>query len=226
MKRALIFSLGAAAIMASCAKDNSANVNQDSIYTIYELFYDENEDKTTARATFRFGGPTGTLLELEAPAGVTFDGTELLWNQLTGVHKDDWPGLTTNGTFVYDDLDENTFTNMLGTIDSIGYPEDMDTISWSSAYDFAWTGNPVGENETITLTIDGTAGENLEVFTTILEGGTDITLSADKLDNLGEGEATCYLRRAYNMSSVTEGTSEGGRVAVWYDVSTTVYIQP
>ena len=226
MKRALILSLGAAAIMASCAKDNSANVNQDSIYSIYELSYNEDTDKTMARATFRFGGPTGTLLELDAPAGVTFDGNDLGWVELTGVHKEDWAGLTTSGTFVYTDLDENVFTNTVGTIDSIGFPTDVDTISWSSAFDFAWVGNPVGENETITLTINGTTGGNAEVFTTITEGGTDITLSADQLDNLGEGDATCYLRRAYNLSEVTEGTSEGGRIAVWYDVSSTIYIKP
>jgi hypothetical protein len=227
MKKVLILSLGAIGLLlASCAKDNSANVNQDSIYTIYELFYDENTDKTTARATFRFGGQTGTLLELDAPAGCTFDGTDLLWNQVLGVHKADWAGLTTNGTFVYTDLDDNTFTNAVGTIDSIGFPTGVDTISMGAAFDFAWTGGAVAANETVTLTINGTTGGNAEIFTTILEGGTDLTLSAAKLANLGIGNATCYLRRAWNSSTVTEGTSEGGRVAVWYDVQKTIYIEP
>ncbi|MBN4072423.1 hypothetical protein JYT74_00145 [Crocinitomix catalasitica] len=225
MKKVLVLSFGAAAILASCAKDNSANVNQDSIYTIYELFYDADTDKTTARATFKFGGATGTLLELDAPAGATFNGTDLLWNQALGIHRADWVGLTDNGTFVYNDLDDNTFTNAIGTIDPIGFPITVDTISMSSAFNFVWTGNAVGANETITLTINGQTGGNIEIFTTILEAGTDLTLSMDKLNNLGIGDATCYLKRAYNNSTVAEGTSEGGRVAVWYILSKTIYIK-
>ena len=225
MKRALIITLGAAAIVASCAKDNSANVNQDSIYTIYEIMYDENTDVTTMQATFRFGGATGTLLELDAPAGCTFDGTELLWNAVLGTHRADNAGLTASGTFVYTDLDDNVFTNTVGTIDSIGFQPTLDTISMGGAYNFDWTGNAVGENETITVTIDGDSGGNVEIFTTILEGGTDLTLSADKLNNLGVGDATNYLRRGYNVSSVTEGTAEKGRVHVHYDIKKTIYIK-
>ena len=122
-------------------------------------------------------------------------------------------------------MDENVFTNDIGTIDPIGFPTEVDTISMSSAFDFAWTGNPVGPNETITLTINGTTGGNAEIFTTILEGGTSLTLAANKLDNLGIGEATCYLKRTYNFSTVNEGTSEGGRVAVWYTLQKTIYIK-
>jgi len=66
--------LFAASLLTGCQTEDSADVNQDRIYADYELFYNSNTDKTEVVARFRFGGPTGTLLELKAPASVKFDG--------------------------------------------------------------------------------------------------------------------------------------------------------
>lgn len=76
----------------------------------------------------------------------------------------------------------------------------------------------------MTLTIDGTMGGNFEVFSTSLVGATEIVLSAAKLQNLGIGDASCILQRAYNQSTVAQGTSEGGRMAHWYTTTKTIYI--
>lgn len=223
MNTKLIITIGAVALLTSCAKDESENVNQDSIYTIYELYYNTDTDITTARTTFRFGGPTGTLLDLNDPAYVQFEGNNLSYNSVTGTHKKDFSGFTTNGTFVYKDLDNNTFTNATGTIDVVSFPA-VDTISSGGSYSFVWSGNALAAGETMTLTIDGTMGGNFEVFSTSLVGATEIVLSAAKLQNLGIGDASCILQRAYNQSTVAQGTSEGGRMAHWYTTTKTIYI--
>jgi len=182
-------------LLLSCAKEESENVNQDSIYTIYKLDYDTGTDKTTAHATFRFGGATGTLLDLNEPAISTFNGNELFYNSITGVHEKEYAGLITSGTFVYKDLDDNTFTNTV-TMDTISFPS-VDTISSGTAFTFQWEGNPIGANETAILTIDGTQAENFEVFSILTVGATEIVLSADKLQNLGIGNASCTLKRRH-----------------------------
>ncbi len=206
-------------LLASCAKEESSNVNQDSVYSIYELFYNQELGKTTARATFRFGGPTGTLLDLSEPAVSIFDGDELLYNALTGVHKKEYSGLTPSGTFTYTDLDGNTFTNTTVEIDSIRFPA-IDTINSEAAFTFSWVGNPLAEGETVNLTIDGAQQNNFEIFSTSLEGATELVLPVNKLRRLGIGNANCVLQRIHNRLDVDEGTSTGGRMAVWYTTAT------
>jgi len=204
----------------SCAKEESKNVNQDSIYTIYELSYNASTDKTIAKATFRFGGMTGTLLDLNEPAIVTFNNEELLYNSITGVHKKEFARLIPTGSFIYKDLDNNTFTNA-AVINNIDYPS-INTISSGAAFTFTWIGNPIQTNETITLTINGVLAT--EVFSSSIAGTTELVLSASKLQNLGVGSATCTLQRSFNKLSVNQGTSEGGRMAISYIIQKTINI--
>ena len=103
-------------LLVACAKEDSENVNQDSIYSIYELHFNKNLDKTTARATFRFGGPTGTLLDLTDPANVTFEGDALLYNTALGFHSKSYANLKDSGTFIYTDLEGKVFTNSMNKI--------------------------------------------------------------------------------------------------------------
>ena len=57
MRNLLAFLLGITLMATACQTENSADVNQDRIYTQYELFYNANEDITYARAWFRFAMP-------------------------------------------------------------------------------------------------------------------------------------------------------------------------
>jgi len=45
-------------VFTACPIEDSSDVNQDKIYTDYEVFYNSNTDKTIVVAKFRFGGPT------------------------------------------------------------------------------------------------------------------------------------------------------------------------
>jgi len=45
-------------LVTACAKENASDVNQDKIYTDYEVLYNSNTDVTTVVARFLFGGPT------------------------------------------------------------------------------------------------------------------------------------------------------------------------
>ena len=210
--------------LAGCQKDDSENVNQDSIYSIYELFYNENDDVTKAQATFRFGGPGGTLLDLSEPAFVTFENDELFYRPFSGVHNQEYPGFVETGDFYYQDLDGNGFTNSVPEIVSIGFG-DLDTLSMSESYTFEWEGEPIAENELISLTIDGTQQQNFELFTSTGVGSDNMVLSQSRIDNLGLGIATATLVRSHNLGTVDQGTSEGGRRAVWYTVEKIIYIE-
>ncbi len=84
-------------IIAGCGTgEDSADVNQDRIYTDYEVFYNANEDKTHVIARFRFGHALGTILELKDSSGasVTYNGAVLAYSQLWGGHHKEYAGNT------------------------------------------------------------------------------------------------------------------------------------
>lgn len=211
-------------LLVACAKEDSENVNQDSIYSIYELHFNKSQDKTTARATFRFGGPTGTLLDLSDPAKVTFEGDELLHNSTLGFHSKTYAGFKDSGAFQYTDLDNKVFNNSTKKLIPIDFTS-VDTIDANAAHTFTWTGVPVQDFETVSVTIDGTMQDNFEIFTTSLTGATQIILSANRLQKLGKGMAKCILKRSYNRLTIAEATSKGGRINTDYEVEKMIYIK-
>lgn len=211
-------------LLFSCAKDKLNIVNQDAVYSLYELYYNKTQDKTTALARFTFGGPRGTLLELADPAQVTFDGDKLIFSKNLESFGKEYLGFKDFGTFKYKDLDGKVFNNIIPKINTIDFNV-ADTIVTDSSHAFSWLGLPVQNLETIFLTIDGTAKDNFETFSTSTIGKTQIILDSTTLQKLGKGLANCTLRRAYVAPTITEGTSKGGKIITYYDVEKTLFIK-
>ena len=84
-------------ILASCTIEDSSDVNQEKIYADYEVFYNSNTDKTLAVAKFKFGGATGTVLQLTDPAQVTFNGDKLAFKPIYSGHIKEFAGRITEG---------------------------------------------------------------------------------------------------------------------------------
>ena len=140
MKKLLFLLLGVGLLIGSCAKEDSNDVNQDKIWSEYKLYYDQNDDKTHAIARFRFGGATGTLLELtdSTNASVTYNGTVMPYNAWWGAHHLEFAGNITTGNFVYTNTEGTTYSNSVPTgAESIAYPIGFDTIVMSVAETFA-----------------------------------------------------------------------------------------
>lgn len=198
-------------LVSSCARDVSVNVSQDSIYAEYRLVYEEAEDISYARATFRFGGATGTILELSDPAEVTADGTPLGWKPVLGWYESESAGIDSASTFIYTDLDNNSFENDLLMASSIGFPSDLDSISKSAAFTLEWEGAPLATNESVIITINGINEGDVKVFIQNAAAANEIVLDKDKLEGIGTGEATIFMER-YTVQNLLQGTTEGGTV--------------
>ncbi len=217
MKKLFYLFLGVGLLAASCAKEDSSDVNQDKIYCDYELFYNQNEDKTHAVARFRFGGPTGTLLELSdsTGAGVTFNGDAMAYNGWYGGHHVEYAGNVTTGTFVYTNTDGTVFTNSVPAGDTIAFPVGFDTINKSAAQTLEWVGSQLAADQKVSVFIGSwTWGEDA-LFYTEADGAYDIVMGVTQMQNLAVGSATFYMDRATGLA-VTEGTSEGGRIRYKY----------
>lgn len=207
-----------ALLVASCTEDISVNVHQDSIYAEYRLVYEEAEDISYARATFRFEDASGTVLELSEPAEVTTDGTPLVWKSAAGWYETQSAGIDSAATLIYTDLDNNSFENDLLMASSIGFPSDLDSISKSATYTLEWDGAPLATNESVIVTINGINEGDMKVFIQNAAAANEIVLDKDKLEGIETGEATIFMER-YTVQNLLQGTTKGG--TVWSQYITT-----
>ncbi len=205
-------------LLTSCTKEDSADVNQDKIYTEYELFYNQNDDKTYALAQFHFGGPTGTLLELDsAGANVTFNGTQMPYNVWWGAHMLEFAGNVTTGTFAYTNTDGNIFTNNVPSgADSIAYPSGFDTITKGQAETFTWVGNALSSDENVGLFVGSWTWGNDALFFTNAVGSTNIVMGVQAKANLAEGNSTVYMNRTLEVNAAQAPPTHGGVVRYKY----------
>ncbi|MBL7807609.1 MAG: hypothetical protein JNN28_07345 [Saprospiraceae bacterium] len=205
-----LFMLAALAVLAtsSCQRESSADVNQDRIFTHYELFYNENEDITYAKAWFRFGSITGTQLELAAPSEVTFEGDKLVFNKLLAYYEKQYAGLKTSGTFHWEDTDGKAFDNTI-TINAIGFGVIPDSVARNAAFTIPWTGNALGNEEAVGVWINGENEGDAQAALTIEDGATSLIVPADKMNKVGAGPGKIYLERR-SSPSLTEVTGAGG----------------
>ena len=201
-------------IFSACQKEDSSDVNQDKIYTVYELFYNANSDKTVAVSRLRFGSPTGTLLELSGSSGVTFNGDVLPYSVIYSGHAKEYAGKISTGTFIYTDTENQTYTNSTPSMDTLSFPVDFDTIVKTQANTMTWIGSPLGANERASFFV-GSWTWGQDALFLALNGSTNIVMGVNQMTNLALGTSTCYIDRV-NEISVTQGTSEGGVIRTRY----------
>ncbi len=215
MKRAILintlFAISMSFVLAvsSCDVEDSADVNQDRIYTVYEVFYNSNSDVTWVIARFRFGGPTGTLLELNDPAAVTFNGENMPYNVAFLGHFKEFAGRVSGGEFRYTNVDEVTFTNAVPASGTVEFPDGLQSISKSSAFSLEWDGTALEENERVGLFVGSWAWGQDAAFIQNNEGADNLVLSRTQLENLPDGQSTFFMDRS-TIIPVGQGTSEGG----------------
>jgi hypothetical protein len=201
-------------ILSSCQREDSIDANQDRIYTYYELNYDANDDVTTAKAIFRLGGSSSSKLKLSEGSSVTFNGQELSYNGFYAYYQNELPGIVETGTFVFTDLDGNSFTNEVSFIE-IEFPADMPDIEKGTVYDIDWIGNPVAENEVVTFTIDGPADSDNYTVTASQIGAQTIQLTAAKTNSFTTGASILGLERKYETENIN-APSVGGEIITKY----------
>jgi len=198
-----------------CETENSADVNQDRIYTAYELYYNQNEDVTYAWARFRFGNALGTLLELTAPSTVSFDGQELAWRPLLAYYELRLPGKISMGSFRFEDTDGNVYENSL-EFREIAYNDSTSHISKGAAYAYFWEGAPLSMDEHVSLTINGNAEGDARIFRADNVGDESVLMTVNKMENFPSGQAAdCWLDRHYEPI-IQQAPAAGGKLTGRY----------
>jgi hypothetical protein len=64
-------------LLGACERELASNVNPDRVHTEYTANYSEDSRQLEVRATFFFGGSTGTYLELDGGSRITLNGSAM-----------------------------------------------------------------------------------------------------------------------------------------------------
>lgn len=163
---------------------------------------------TYARTTFRFSNAAGTKLELAEGAEIRFDGDLMPWQNGLAFYEEELAGLVENGTFEYTDLDGNTFINSI-TIPSVAFPGGIESIPRDQAFELFWIGTALDPKENVSVWVNGALEEDSSLFFEDDDGSESIILTADKLQELPEGDADWVMDRTYSPG-ISQGTSRGG----------------
>lgn len=200
--------------LSSCNRENSEDVNQDKIWTHYELFYNDNEGKSYARATFRFSNASGTRLELSDGAEVRFNDDLIPWNNGIAYYEMELAGFQTDGTFEYTDLEGNTYTNSI-SVPTINFPAGLDSVPRTEAYELVWEGDELSLGEVASVFVDGDFEGDAHLFVESSVGASSIVMAADDLGELPEGPANWYMERSYTPG-IQQSTSASGVIVARY----------
>ena len=215
MKKSISFLLACSIVItvmhfSSCKKEDSDTVDQDKIWAYYEVYYDKNQDKTFARATFKFSNSLGTNLELKSPAVVRFNGDQLTFQTALAYYEKQYAGFVSAGTFGYTDLDNHTFNNSITGIKPIAFPM-IDTIHTANSFTLNWVGDSLRAGESVNLWLDGINQNNSEFFYQNNLNSHSIICAANQLQNLGNGTGTGWMERVL-APSIQSTTSAGGEI--------------
>ncbi|MFT5823209.1 MAG: hypothetical protein ACI8ZM_004469 [Crocinitomix sp.] len=215
MKKILLAFMVLGLILTSCNKEELSK--QNKVYTDYELFYNQNENKTHVVARFRIGGSTGTLLELADTSGasVAFNGDLLPYDVWYGGHHKEYAGQLAGGTFVYTNTHGVMYSKVVPTGEAIAFPTDFNTIAKDMTENLVWEGTELTVNQGVGVFIGSWAWSEEAAFWTDDVGAKKIKMSVSKKSDLPLGSSTVYMDRTTEID-VAEGTPKGGRIRYKY----------
>lgn len=213
-------------LFSACASTDSSeskNVSQDEIWQSYWVDYNEAEEKLTGGATFRFGGSTGTTLQLTEPSKLTFEDTELDFTSgvlIKGVIGGTHYGYEGRGaykgkySFEYTDNTGKLYVNSISAkaleVDSV--PEVLNAAG-SNVISFKTA--PLAAGEDLSISVSKQDG-NTVTFEDVKVTGKSAFIEGQTLSELGNGNVTITLKKYKRIETLQQGGHLGGQISLTY----------
>ena len=207
-------------MLYSCVSNDTANsdtVKQNEIYQSYTITYDAGDMELSATAFFRFGGASGTTLNLVKPSNILFNGQEmnLEKNIFSGTFYE--ANMQTNSlksySFLFTDTDKKKYKNST-SIDTIDIDEYPKIIKKSEDIKITWKGTPVKQNEKVSVFIEGKDFMNCSASTDVV-GTNSIIIYSELLKDIKVGDANIVLKREKKID-IKGATHLGGSLTIIY----------
>ena len=212
---ALLFAL------AACEPvEPSEYVNQARIHTAYELEYDASRDLTTARATFRFGGPGGTLLELSGDSRVTLNDASmtLVREPFTNrtYYEREVAGRLATATFRFEDTEGRRYENA-ATVRAADVPASgVGAIDNDVSRTLFWDGASLLAGEHVDVLLYRVlGGPALGAFRASSPGARGVVLDRAQLQYMTPGGITVSMEREAKLVPA-QRPDAGGELVVRY----------
>lgn len=208
-------------MFASCASNeiaNSGDVKQSEIYQNYSVKYNEADNETHIKATFRFGGKNGTTLVLTPPSVVTFNGENMTRyeSDFAGAYyKNAHVKPLANGQeckFVFTDTEGKKYTNSIKFSPVLIGSLPM-SVAKGNPLEFTMITRPLAFGEKITIELSDT--NNTALYEVPMQQPPkQFVLPATVLKKLS-GKVKMKITRSYTIM-LKEATNEGGIIHFEY----------
>ncbi|MFT5857929.1 MAG: hypothetical protein ACI865_000013 [Flavobacteriaceae bacterium] len=217
MKRITTLGIAMVSVLffTACKKESSINIDQNRIYSNYDIEYDQHSNQTSVKATFRVDHNSGQKIELTYPSRVGFDGETMSYKKVMGQYTFNRSGNVLNRSILYFDIDGKEFSNSGENMSFIDIPVGFNGISRGGNVFLPWAGGAIASGETVTVTISGGSQSGSKTFTANSVGSNYIILDQYKLQNLVAGTATIQIKREVSKSLVQSNLA-GGRITSTY----------
>lgn len=197
--------------------ESSSDVNQDKIYFDYRIWGDEETDYITVKLQYRFGGPTGTTLLLEEPAGVTLDGVKIIpdSSRMTGAYYEmiiDTDEFAGNHQLVYTDLNGKTYKEEFSF-----YPVTLkkEIPAELKRGELVFELNGLDSVDDVRVVMLNTAADSRGINRVEKVRNGKVFISKDELENVLSGPVHLELYKETDKS-LKETTPEGGKLSITY----------
>lgn len=226
MIRVRTFSYSLAILLAtftgcSCESEKASMANPEAVHQTYSVTFDAGTKKTSASARFRFGGATGTNLELDGVAKVVHSSCELKRANSFGVYYvGATDGYQPQHEFTYTDTAGKVYTNAI-RLAAIDFAADMPVeISRGKPLVVRFAGDAVAVGERVSLSLlQPTQPQAVNKTVDVSQpGATQIVMSEIDLQPFADGDATLSLSRMSNQS-LQAATSRGGGISATYSAA-------
>lgn len=204
-------------LFTGCDPENSVNIRSERIYQTLTIDYDAQTNVTFAKARFSVENENGSSIRLTDGAEVTINSLNLnYWSIGENYYYTNINGKQQELTFRYIDNDRKRYTNSLYTtgVKEISIPSGISSINLNENITFTWNGEPIKQNETITLYVTGGQGTNATFLFTAL-GQNNVFVSKNDLANILPGEGSLQITRTFAVP-LNETTPVGGKGYIIY----------
>lgn len=207
-----------ALIFVSCTSNEigySHDVNPETIYMDYNIYYDEDEDSISCFLQYRFAGENGTTLVLSQPSFVSID------NDVLGVDSSDFSGAyyqknyfakTFKGTHVIAFTDVNGKTkNESFYFNPIKLSNKNLTPCKQNDLVFNFTG--IEESNVVEINISDTSSQTEDLVVKAKPVNGKLIIKSNELEKLAIGPCTIEV---YENSTkpLQQSTAEGGKITI------------
>ncbi len=204
-------------ILGSCLPEPETAVDPSLYFTSYQIYYHEPEQRTSVLAVFTAIDRDGFRQILQGNASVNFRSKNLQYNPDLTEYSLSFDDYITDGTFIYTDQNGRKFSNSISN-KLIGFPQGLDTVDVRNDLEFYWKGDPLDDDELVSLQLEDPVLGFSELFQEHERGATKITIPRNDLARFGQGTIVMLLARE-KVKNATEDPGVGGGVNSVYFTS-------